>query len=203
MSIDEEAEEIILDLSNQLLQHDDDILLAVREENLAKLELWHYEQLERDIENNLISIARGNKYIMVKLPIKEIPDSIFTVFYEMQLRGYVPIIAQAERNILFRNNPTILYSIVRRGVLAQISASSLTGQNGRKLRSFSLKLCKHNLVHLISSDLLKSEKGTMPLRGAYGYLQKKLSVERTKNFQENAKHIMEGTDFHTLTPKKF
>lgn len=194
-------DQIILNLSNQLLL-DHDNLFVEGKESLIRLEIWNFDHLVHAVENDMIPLAIRNKYVLINLPNNEIPDSIFKVFYEMQLRGYVPIVAQVERNILFRRNPNILYSIVMRGGLVQINASSLAGANGREIQKLSLKLCKHNLVHLVSSDRLYLEKGSQPLRAAYGYLQKKVSVNSVKILRENAIHIMDGTDFRTILPIK-
>jgi hypothetical protein len=35
------------------------------------------------------------------------------VFYELQLNGYVPVIAHPERNREIRENPSVLYSLVK------------------------------------------------------------------------------------------
>lgn len=173
------------------------------EENLGNIDIWNYENLANAVKDNRISLAGANQYMLVKLPNNEIPASTLQTFYEIQLRGYVPIIANAERNIVFKRNPNMLYSIVERGALVQIDASSLAGFNGRSIRRFALRLCKHNLVHLIITATTKSEKRPIRLEHAYKYLQKKISGNYVENLKDNAKHVITNNDFHTLSPIKF
>ena len=195
-------EQIILDISSQILQ-DSTTGIVESEVSLGRLEVWHYEHLVRALEGKMDSPVVSNKYVLVKLPINELPDSVLTNFYKMQIRGYIPIVAQAERNTGLRDNPNLLYTIVSRGALVQINTSSLTGSKGRSLRKFTLKLCKHNLVHLVCSDAPNPEKSLIALKSAYGYIQKKLSANHIKVLRENAKHILNGADFHVLPPIKF
>ena len=167
------------------------------------MEDWSYEHLVRAVQNDMFSLVGECKYIFVKLPINDVPSTIFEVFYKLQLRGYIPIVREVERNKIFRHNPTLLYKIVVRGALAQIGASSLTGINGHVHRKFALKLCKHNLVHLISIDTTKIEESFNTLQSAYKYLQKKTSARHANYFRTNAKLIGGNTDFHILSPIKF
>jgi len=48
----------------------------------------------------------------------------------MMLADLTPVISHPERNSVFGSQPELLYDLVCRGCLAQVTAMSLTGQFG-------------------------------------------------------------------------
>ena len=55
-------------------------------------------------------------------------------------------------NAAVRRDPNLLYDLVERGVLAQITSGSLTGIFGPQVQATARALVEHRLVHLIASD---------------------------------------------------
>ncbi|QFF99875.1 hypothetical protein PB01_14155 [Psychrobacillus glaciei] len=156
-----------------------------------------------DLDNNLLTLANSGKYILIELPYNHIPAQTLESFYQIQLKGYIPIIAHPERNSELRRNKQLLYEFVNKGALIQITASSLIGANGRSLKMYTKKLIKHNLVHFISSDAHHYVKRPFLLKKAYQYVEKKFSESHVTYFSENAKHVLFGTEFLPLPPVGF
>ncbi len=99
----------------------------------------------------MLMLNRGI-YFLVEFRPLAIPansEAFLAAFLEA---GLVPVIAHPERNSWFMNHPEVLFPIVRRGALLQITAESLTGGLGPQARDFSVYLLKHNLAHVIASD---------------------------------------------------
>ncbi|WP_318616810.1 tyrosine-protein phosphatase [Sporosarcina sp. YIM B06819] len=167
---------------------------------LEGMEIRLYENLLNELTDSLVSLAGSKKYMLIELPKNHIPHYTATIFFEMQLRGYIPIIAHAERNTVIRSDPSQLFEFVNRGALVQVNASSITGANGRALRKFALKLCKDHLVHFIASDAHHLTKRPFLLSFAYAYLQRKLSPDYVDYVKTNAQHVLNGTEFHILPP---
>lgn len=91
-------------------------------------------------------------YFLVEFRPHSIPansEAFLTSFLDA---GLVPVIAHPERNAWFMGHPEVLYPLVRRGVLLQITAASLTGGLGPQARDFSSYLLRHDLAHVIASD---------------------------------------------------
>lgn len=167
---------------------------------LEGIEIQYYES--EDSDERKVGLYPGN-YILIKLLTKKVPRFVSIIFYELQLLGYIPILSNADQYLDFRKHPNKLVELVNRGVLVQINASSLIGQNGKRARRFSLKLCKHNLVHFISSDNQFFEKRPMLLKSAYEYLQKKISYDYVKELQGNTDKLNLGTEFIAPPPIMF
>ena len=78
------------------------------------------------------------------------------------LAGLIPIISHPERNAVFARRPEILYDMVMQGAVAQVTAQSLTGQFGPRVRRTAEAFLRRGLVHVIASDAHNS--GSRPPR---------------------------------------
>lgn len=110
------------------------------------------DQLLVDLDKGEIKGLNNSNYLLLELPTNHVPNFIWNLIYEVQTRGYTPIIVHPERNKLIAQDINILYKLVNVGALSQITASSLTGDMGKKLQKISINMLEHKLVHFIASD---------------------------------------------------
>jgi len=103
------------------------------------------------MNNPHLTINRGC-YFLLEFRPQAVPANVEPFLNSMIAAGYVPIIAHPERNSWFTHRHDVLTSLVRRGALLQITASSLLGELGADVRTFSRQLLSNNLVQIISSD---------------------------------------------------
>jgi protein-tyrosine phosphatase len=92
------------------------------------------------------------KYLLVELPLHEYPTYTEQVLFELQARGFRPILAHPERNAVLAREPALLVPLVERGILAQVTAGSLAGRFGRHVLAAAELMLEHRLVHIIASD---------------------------------------------------
>lgn len=164
------------------------------------MEIMLYEKIVQDIKLNLLPLAGSNKYVFIRFRSELIPSFALNTFFEMQLMGYVPVIANVERNMELVNNTRKLRDFVERGALVHVGAASILGENGKKIQKRALKLCRSGLVHLISSASPDFKNGPSLLKPAYAYLEKKLSLTTVEFFTRNAESVINGSDFHIKNP---
>ena len=190
------VQECVEYFNQQLIIHDIPITI------LPGMEIHMFDNILEEIDGNLLTLADSKKYLLVELPNSHIPHFTKDILYELQLKGYIPIIAHAERNTEFRSNPDKIFEIIKNGGLMQVTASSILGVNGKKLQKHSLKMCKNKLVHFIASDAHHHKNRPFLLSNAYKYLTKNVSSDLVSYFQENSKHVVLGTEFHPMPPIK-
>jgi len=94
----------------------------------------------------------GSRYLLVELPMLDIPQYAEEVIYGLRLKGIVPIIAHPERNRRIEKRPELLRPLIKLGALSQVNTGSITGLFGREAQRCAKHLFKHNMAHLISSD---------------------------------------------------
>ncbi|MEK5068781.1 CpsB/CapC family capsule biosynthesis tyrosine phosphatase [Sporosarcina sp. FSL K6-1508] len=155
-----------------------------------------YEKLAIDLKSLPHPITKSDKYVLISIPDQKIPQFAYTVFFEMQLMGYIPIIAHAERNFELRNDNSILREFEKKGVLVHVAAESIIGMNGRENRKIAIKLCRKGLVHFISTASTGKNVSSPNLINAYHCLEKKIPSAIVESLKQNAEHLVDGTDFH-------
>ncbi|MGE5633543.1 MAG: tyrosine-protein phosphatase [Caulobacteraceae bacterium] len=94
----------------------------------------------------------NSKYVLLEVPMLEVPRFTENVIYELLLKGYIPILAHPERNRAINVKPEIVYELVRNGCLMQLNSTSLFGLSGEKAENTAKQLLSHNLVHFIATD---------------------------------------------------
>ena len=99
----------------------------------------------------------GGRYLLVELPAAEIPAYADEFWYELELKGIMPILAHPERYQQLRENPDLLLLWRRRGMLMQCNSGSFTGMFGSSVCENAKVLLANGLVDLLGSDGHRSE----------------------------------------------
>jgi len=102
-------------------------------------------------EGHLLAL-NGSRYLLIELPFTHYPPYTDHVILELQVAGFVPILAHPERYSYLKARPMRLSALVERGVLVQVTTSSILGEFGASVRDFSRFLLEHKLAHVIASD---------------------------------------------------
>lgn len=105
-----------------------------------------------DIEKDRVSTLNNSRYVLIELPINEIPIYVEDIIYKFQLKGYVPIIAHPERYSKISEDPNILYKYISMGALAQLNLQSLEGFYGSRVKTTAEILLKQNMIHFVGTD---------------------------------------------------
>ena len=169
------------------------------------MELHLNGEISRDleaVESTLVPLAGNSHYLLIELPYDHVPRYTETLFFDIQLKGFIPIIAHPERNVEIRDNPNLLYDLVKKGALSQVTAASIAGLFGDTLQKLSLKLIKSNLVHFIASDAHNTKKRGLALREAYQWIDKHLDESYTDFFVDNAVALIEHKPIVIPEPNK-
>ena len=120
-------------------------------------EVFIHPDLIQEIESRSLSVNQS-EYVFVEFPSDQVPAGTRELFYRMMLAGYTPIISHPERNELLGRQPEILYDLVNRGCLAQLTAGSLTGNFGPEVQKRAELFLRHHLVQLLASDAHDAKK---------------------------------------------
>lgn len=153
------------------------------------------------VDKTLIPLGGASPYLLIELPYDHVPRYTEKMFFDIQLKGFIPIIAHPERNIEIRDNPNLLYELVKRGALSQVTAASIAGLFGDTLQKLAIKLIKNNLVHFIASDAHNIKKRGFSLREAYQWIDKNLDEDYTDYFMDNAAAFVEKQKVYIPDPK--
>jgi len=106
--------------------------------------------------------VNGSNYVFIEFPALNLPEDILDLVNRMMREDLIPVISHPERNAGFAGSPEILREMVGQGAVGQLTAQSLTGGFGRRVRKTAEDLLRRGLAHVIASDAHNS--GSRPPR---------------------------------------
>jgi protein-tyrosine phosphatase len=104
-------------------------------------------------ELGLVSLGQRGQTLLVETPYAPLVTLFEEALDRLRYAGFELLLAHPERNPTFQRDPERLTALVRRGILVQVTASSLT-RRPRESRSARLahQLVGDGLAHVIASD---------------------------------------------------
>lgn len=161
-----------LDLLNSVIQ-DEGIDLKVFPGN----EIYISPSTVSDIVSGQAMTLNNSRFVLLELPSNDVPRYTDTVIYELQIKGYSPIISHPERNSRIIENPNILYSMIEKGALAQMNLQSLEGMYGKAAMESALVLLRYNMIHFVATDTHSDGRRSPKTREMLKLLESKVGKE--------------------------
>jgi protein-tyrosine phosphatase len=122
--------------------------------------LWAHEA--SDAELRLVSYRQAGKDLLLETPYGALPPNFEQLLLQIAARGFRILLAHPERNRTLQARPQRVASLVRRGVLVQVTASSLALQRRSPVRKLAASLVSEGLAHVIASDAHHASGGRSP-----------------------------------------
>lgn len=134
------------------------------------------------------------RFLLVEPPYNRLPTYVEDVLSRLLTQRLVPVLAHPERNVEFQKDPKRLQVLVEDGVLVQIAAGSLTGQNGTNARRAAEQLIRRGIAHVVSSEMHSERGERSPILSEAFEIVSNLVGERDAIdlFETNPDMILEG-----------
>ena len=146
----------------------------------------------------------GGRYLLVELPAAEIPAYADEFWYELELKGIMPILAHPERYQQLRENPDLLLLWRRRGMLMQCNSGSFTGMFGSSVCENAKVLLANGLVDLLGSDGHRSEGRNTDMSRAAAVIRQLAGEEVLRQMTEtNPQAVLKNQEIELKQPKVF
>jgi protein-tyrosine phosphatase len=94
----------------------------------------------------------SSRSVLVESPYQAATDMVEDTLFNLQLRGFHPILAHPERSPSFMKDPDRLEALIERGILCSVTAASMAGRFGRTVQRFTRLLFERGMVHDVASD---------------------------------------------------
>ena len=117
----------------------------------AAAEYMMDEQFSERLEKEDILTLKDN-YILVEMSYFNAPINLYELLFEIQLKGYKPVLAHPERYNFYHNDIDNYYKLKKHGCLFQLNLLSLTEQYGKNVQKLSNQLLKENMYDFVGSD---------------------------------------------------
>lgn len=152
-------------------------------------------------KGEVISLA-GTNYLFVEFPSSHVPRYSEQLFYDLQVNGLIPIIVHPERNQEIMERPDVLFQLIEKGALSQVTAASICGGFGKKIKGFSEQLIEFNLAHFIASDAHNTDTRPFRMVEAFNQVRAKFGQDMEFLLKENAELLVEGKNVYKEIPER-
>ncbi len=141
----------MITLLNRLLES---LSLGIRA--LPGMEIRVCAELPDLVESGMVIGLGSSRTLLMEFHPSIAPAGFENLARIMLDRNYRILIAHPEKNLEIQEHPEYLFHLLNRfepwKIMTQVTASSLTGENGPRAKRTARVLLKHNLAHVIASD---------------------------------------------------
>ena len=110
------------------------------------------QDLPDEIEAGRALTMNNSRYILVEMPFFGRLDWVEDTLSRIQHQGLIPVLAHPERIEAFQQDPDLLATFIERGMLSQITAGSVVGTWGDRVKRFTHELLRRRMAHVMASD---------------------------------------------------
>ena len=147
------------------------------------------EALDKD---DILFADTAGKYMMLEFPDDDVPHYTNQMIFDLQQRRIIPVIVHPERNTKIMAEPDLIYRLLEKGCLSQITASSYVGTFGKKVENFSRQLIEAGQGYVFASDAHDLPGRKYEMRQAFEKLQHEFGKDLVNQYESNAQAIING-----------
>jgi tyrosine-protein phosphatase YwqE len=118
-----------------------------------------------------------DKYVLVEMSYINAPIQLYSIIFDLQVAGYIPVLAHPERYLFYHKNFDEYKKLKRAGCLFQLNLLAIVGYYGPEIMKIAEELLKkgmydyvgsdvHHDKHIASFDLKVKMKDLAPLKEA-------------------------------------
>ncbi|WP_077302663.1 tyrosine-protein phosphatase [Virgibacillus pantothenticus] len=159
-----------------------------------------YGEMVEGLRQNELLPLNYSKYVFVEFPSDSVPRYTTQLLFDIQVEGYTPIIVHPERNRSLLEHPNLLYELVSKGALTQVTAGSVVGKFGKDIRKFTTQIIEANLTHFVASDAHNTTSRAFYLQEAYEDIKKNFGSDYFYMFLENSNLLVDNDHVNRLEP---
>lgn len=136
-------------------------------------EVMYFGDLAETYDENRMLTMNKSEYLLIEYYPDDDFERIRRGIETVQSMGLHPILAHVERYMELRKDMDRIYELSNRGVLMQVNASSITGDQGFSTKQFVKKLLKEQIVDFVGTDAHHYESRAPRMSKCAEYLYKK------------------------------
>ncbi len=110
------------------------------------------ENFLHQFQSESLLTLKGN-YVLVEMSYLNPPMQLFEILFELQLKGYQPVLAHPERYTFYHNNFLMYEALKKAGCLFQMNLLSSVGYYGKDVAIAADKLLGKGLIDFVGSDI--------------------------------------------------
>ena len=94
-----------------------------------------------------------NNYVLVEMSYINAPIQLYSILFDLQVAGYIPVLAHPERYLFYHNNFNEYVKLKRAGCLFQLNLLSVVGYYGAEIAKIAEQLLAKGMYTYVGSDV--------------------------------------------------
>ena len=94
-----------------------------------------------------------DNYVLVEMSYINAPIQLYTILFDLQVAGYIPVLAHPERYLFYQNNFEEYKKLKRSGCVFQLNLLAIVGYYGGQISKTAEKLLAAGLYDYVGSDV--------------------------------------------------
>ena len=94
-----------------------------------------------------------NNYVLVEMSYINAPIQLYSILFDLQVAGYIPVLAHPERYLFYHNNFREYEKLRRAGCLFQLNLLSVVGYYGAEITKIAEQLLQKGMYTYVGSDV--------------------------------------------------
>lgn len=93
------------------------------------------------------------KYVLVEMSYINPPIQLYSILFDLQVAGYIPVLAHPERYVFYAQNFGEFQKLKNAGCLFQLNLLSVVGYYGEGIAKIAEKLLQNGMYDYVGSDV--------------------------------------------------
>ncbi|MFV7236940.1 tyrosine-protein phosphatase [Flavobacterium sp. ZB4R12] len=101
--------------------------------------------------HNLLTLK--DNYVLVEMSYINAPIQLYTILFDLQVAGYIPVLAHPERYLFYHYNFNEYLKLKAAGCLFQLNLLSVVGYYGAEIAKIAERLLQKGMYNYVGSDV--------------------------------------------------
>ena len=110
------------------------------------------DQFVRLFESGQLLTLKDN-YVLVEMSYINAPIQLYSILFDLQVAGYIPVLAHPERYLFYQNNFNEYAKLKKAGCLFQLNLLSIVGYYGAGITKTAEQLLQKGMYNYVGSDV--------------------------------------------------
>jgi tyrosine-protein phosphatase YwqE len=110
------------------------------------------DQFVKLFESHDLLTLKDN-YVLVEMSYINPPIQLYSILFDLQVAGYIPVLAHPERYLFYHNNFNEYLKLKRAGCLFQLNLLSVVGYYGAGITKITEQLLQKGMYTYVGSDV--------------------------------------------------
>jgi tyrosine-protein phosphatase YwqE len=142
---------------DQILSNKETTVLELEKNNItipfsAAAEYLMDDQFVQLFQSHQLLTLKDN-YVLVEMSYINAPIQLYSILFDLQVAGYIPVLAHPERYLFYHKNFSEYEKLKRAGCLFQLNLLSVVGYYGAEITKIAEQLLQKGMYNYVGSDV--------------------------------------------------